>query len=160
MLNKRKKSIKFRGHHTHGYGSKKKHRGSGHQGGVGMAGTGKRADQKKPSIWTDKHYFGRYGFFSQTRTVTKGLNIFYIEEHFEKLLASGKIKKTGDSYIINLDDFNANKLLASGNPTRKYTIKTDYASLSAIEKIKNAGGTVNLKPIVERLIVEETPKKK
>ena len=50
MQNKVKKVRKFRGSHTHGYGSKKKHRGAGSRGGRGMAGSGKRADQKKPSI--------------------------------------------------------------------------------------------------------------
>ena len=53
-VNKRKKNVRQRGHKTHGWGEKKKHRGKGHQGGAGMAGTGKRADSKKPSIWKDK----------------------------------------------------------------------------------------------------------
>ena len=46
-IKKRKKTTRFRGTHTHGRGGKKKARGSGHRGGVGKAGTGKRADQKK-----------------------------------------------------------------------------------------------------------------
>ncbi|GIU69285.1 MAG: 50S ribosomal protein L15 [Candidatus Woesearchaeota archaeon] len=143
MLNRRKKTVKFRGHHTHGYGSKKKHRGSGHQGGVGMAGTGKKADQKKPSIWKDKKYFGRYGFKSRNPKM-KSINIFYIEEHFEKLLKDNKIIKKDDSYLINIKDIGVNKLLGSGNPKRKYVITCDYASASAVEKIQNAGGSVVL----------------
>jgi ribosomal protein L15 len=31
-------------------GSKKKHKKAGHKGGVGMSGTGKRADQKKTLV--------------------------------------------------------------------------------------------------------------
>jgi large subunit ribosomal protein L15 len=31
---------------THGWGARKKHKKSGHRGGTGMAGTGKRGDQK------------------------------------------------------------------------------------------------------------------
>jgi large subunit ribosomal protein L15 len=144
MLNKRKKAIKFRGHHTHGYGSKKKHRGSGHQGGVGMAGTGKRADQKRPSIWKDPKYFGRYGFVSRKKNL-RALNIFYIEKHFELLLANGKITKEGDAYLVNLKDFKVEKLLASGAVTRKYHIVTGYASKSAISKIEEKGGKVEQK---------------
>lgn len=141
MLNRRKKSIKFRGHHTHGYGSKKKHRGSGHQGGVGMAGTGKKADQKKPSIWKDKKYFGRHGFTSRNKS-HKTINIFYIEEHFDTLFKQGKIKKEGDSFLINLKDIKVDKLLGSGNPTRKYIIKCVSATDSAVEKINSKGGSV------------------
>jgi large subunit ribosomal protein L15 len=144
-LNRRKKSIKFRGDHTHGYGSKKKHRGSGHQGGVGMAGTGKKADQKKPSIWKDKKYFGRHGFDSKNTVRIKYLNIFYIETHLDMHVKDGKIKKEGDSYKIDLKDFGCNKLLGSGIVTKKYIITTDYATKSAVEKITAAKGTVNVK---------------
>lgn len=150
MLNRRKKTVKFRGHHTHGYGSKKKHRGSGHQGGVGMAGTGKKADQKKPSIWKDEKYFGRHGFDSKTRIDVNAINIFYIEEHFDSLLKNNKIKKESDMFVINLKDLNANKLLGSGTPSRKYSIKSIYASAGAIEKIKNAGGNVEVKVVVAK----------
>ena len=45
-VNKRKKFSRYRGSMTHGCGSKKKRRGSGHRGGKGMAGTGKRSDKK------------------------------------------------------------------------------------------------------------------
>lgn len=157
MLNRRKKSIKFRGHHTHGYGSKKKHRGSGHQGGVGMAGTGKRADQKKPSIWKDKKFFGRHGFSSIMKIHFKALNIFYIEEHFDTLLKAGKIKKEGDAYSFNLADFKCNKLLASGTVSRKYKIVTDYASKAAIAKVSEKGGSVTTRPA--RVFPDSTKKK-
>ena len=157
-LNRRKKTVKFRGHHTHGYGSKKKHRGSGHQGGVGLAGTGKRADQKKPSIWKDPKYFGRHGFVSKSKKNIVTLNIFYIEEHFTNLLASGKIKKEGDSFAINFKDFKCNKLLGSGTPSRKYAVVVDYASASAISKIQEKGGSVTVKPKKEKPAKKEEKK--
>ena len=51
---KRKKSSRMHGRKagTHGWGARKKHKKSGHRGGKGMAGTGKRADQKKTLILT------------------------------------------------------------------------------------------------------------
>ena len=62
VVNKRKKNSRQRGSTTHGFGSKKKHRGHGSRGGSGLAGTGKRADAKKPSFWHDTEYFGGHGF--------------------------------------------------------------------------------------------------
>ena len=146
-LNRRKKSIKFRGDHTHGYGSKKKHRGSGHQGGVGMAGTGKKADQKRPSIWKDPKYFGRHGFTSvaQKRPATS-VNIFYLENNFDTLVTKGLIKKDGDSYSVNLADLGFDKLLGSGTPSKKFKITCDFASKKAISKVEEKGSiTVKFK---------------
>ncbi len=148
-LNKRKKAIKFRGHHTHGYGSKKKHRGSGHQGGVGMAGTGKKADQKKTKIWKDTKYFGRHGFSSKSKIDIKYVNLFYIETHLDILIKNGVAKKEGDAYKIDLKDLKCNKLLGSGTITKKYHIITDYASASAVEKVQAAKGTVDVKKKAE-----------
>ena len=42
-------------------GLKEEAQGKNHQGGAGMAGSGKRADSKKPSVWADANYFGKHG---------------------------------------------------------------------------------------------------
>ena len=161
MLNRRKKSIGFRGMRSHGYGSHKKHRGSGHQGGVGMAGTGKKADQKKPNIWKDVKYFGRHGFVSKNVITQKTLNIFFFEEHFDGLLAAGKIKKEGTAYAVNIKDFKCNKLLASGTPTHAYKITVPFASNAAVRKIQEAGGSVEgLLPKKEKKAKEAPAAKK
>jgi large subunit ribosomal protein L15 len=144
-LNRRKKAVKSRGARSHGYGSHKKHRGSGHQGGVGMAGTGKRADSKKTMIWSDTKYFGRHGFRSKSNLKIKTINLFYIETHIDLLVKNGVVKKEGDTYTINLKDLKCNKLLGSGQVTKKYNIVADYATESAIEKVKTAKGQVTLK---------------
>lgn len=142
-VNKRKKNTRQRGHKTHGWGAKKKHRGKGHQGGAGMAGTGKRADSKKPSIWKDEHYFGKFGFVSKTpKPKVNPVNISYIEQHIDKFLISNLIKKEQDSYSVELEKLGYNKLLGDGRVSVKFKIKTPYASKSAIEKIKEAGGEV------------------
>jgi len=162
-LNKRKKSIGFRGARSHGYGSHKKHRGSGHQGGVGMAGTGKRADQKKTMIWKDVKYFGRHGFASKNAQKIKSINLFYIETHLDLLVKNGVAKKEGDSYAINIKDLKCNKLLGSGSVTKKYNITADFASASAIDKVQEAKGKVTVKVRAEKPAkIEEAakPKKK
>jgi large subunit ribosomal protein L15 len=155
-LNRRKKAIKSRGARSHGYGSHKKHRGSGHQGGVGMAGTGKRADSKKTKIWKDVRYFGRYGFNSKNAAKIKAINLFYIETHIDLLVKNGVAKKEGDTYNINLKDLKCNKLLGGGTVTKKYHVIADFATASAIDKVKEAKGQVTLKKIAP--IKNSTPK--
>ena len=68
-LKKRKKSSRMHGRGTgsHGWGFRKKHKKSGHRGGKGMAGTGKRADQKKSLVIKlyGNEYFGKQGITSR-----------------------------------------------------------------------------------------------
>ncbi len=140
-INKRKKSSRQRGSKTHGWGSMKKRRGKGNKGGTGMAGTGKRASQRKPSIWKDKKYFGKYGF-KKKGIVRKiiSVNLDYFEQKAEKLLADKKIEKKGDSYIIDAKDLGYNKVLGTGNLTKKIKITAESFSKKAEEKIEKAGG--------------------
>ena len=141
-VNKRKKSSRYRASMTHGKGSKKKRRGSGNKGGKGMAGTGKRSDNKKPSIWKNTRYFGKHGFTSKNNKDIKAVNIVYIEENIIKLSSLGLINKEGDAFSMDLEKLGFNKLLSDGVITNKYKIKVPYASKKAIEKVKESGGEV------------------
>lgn len=141
-VNKRKKNTRQRGHKTHGWGAKKKHRGKGHQGGAGMAGSGKRADSKKPSLWKER-YFGKYGFVSKTpKAKINPINVGYIEEHLHKFISEKLVQKDNNIYSVDLQKLGYNKLLGDGKVSLKFKIKTPYASKSAVEKIKKAGGEV------------------
>ncbi len=141
-VNKRKKVARYRGSMTHGGGSKKKRRGAGHRGGKGMAGSGKRSDSKKPSLWKER-YFGKKGFVSKNVRDIKAVNINYLEENILKL-QSDAINKENDIFSVDLGKLGFNKLLSTGKVTNKYKIKVPYASKKAIEKIKNNGGEVIL----------------
>lgn len=142
-VNKRKKNTRQRGHKTHGWGAKKKHRGKGHQGGAGMAGTGKRADSKKPSIWKDQDYFGKHGFVSKTpKAKIIAVNVSFVEQHIGKLVSQKLAAKENDVYSVDLGKLGYNKLLGDGKVSMKFSIKTPYASKSAVEKVKEAGGEV------------------
>jgi large subunit ribosomal protein L15 len=142
-VNKRKKSSRMHGSQTHGWGAMKKHRGKGHQGGAGMAGSGKRADSKKPSIWTDQQYFGKHGFTSKTPKVKiNAINVGYIEQHLNKYVNDKLVSKDKDVYNVDLKKLGYNKLLGDGRVSIKLKIKAPYASQSAIEKVKEAGGEV------------------
>lgn len=143
-VNKRKKNSRLRGSHTHGWGAMKKHRGAGSRGGRGMAGTGKRGDAKKPSIWKND-YFGKQGFVSKSRAPEEIIiNIKTIEDLTEKLVTEGKIKVQNGAYYINLNELGYNKLLGTGRATKKYMITVDFAAPGAAEKIKKAGGNLTL----------------
>ena len=132
----------MRGSMTHGWGAKKKHRGAGNRGGKGMAGSGKRSDSKKPSIWKEK-YFGKYGFISKNKKNIKAVNINYLEDNILKL-PKDAINKENGFYSINLEKIGFNKLLSEGKVTNQYKINVPYASRKAVEKIKKSGGEVIL----------------
>lgn len=143
VIHKRKKNTRQRGSHTHGWGSKKKHRGAGNRGGKGMAGTGKRADSMKPSIWKNIKYFGKFGFVKKgSKEKIIPINIAYFEEHLDKLFKDKKIEQKDNFYVVNLNLLGFNKLLGTGKPTKKFKFITKYASKGAIEKVKKSGGEV------------------
>ena len=146
MKFRKKKSAGFRGSHTHGWGSKKKHRHAGHRGGRGNAGSGKRGDAKKPSFWKDRKYFGKFGFIMHGMTVEiNAINIKDVERMLGYFVSNGFASEKSGVYSVDLNKAGYNKLLATGRSTKKLNITVDYASQSAVEKVKGAGGNVSLK---------------
>src|SRR3989344_3968454 len=145
VVQKRTKKSRQRGSWTHGWGAKKKHRGSGHRGGRGMAGTGKRADTKKPSIWKDKDYFGKRGFKKKgVQRIIHPINVGQLDQHIEKWVVSNEARKEKEEFHIDLGKVGYNKLLGDGKVTKKIRVKVASASARAVEKIKAAGGDVAL----------------
>jgi large subunit ribosomal protein L15 len=141
---RQKKNKKMRGSHTHGWGSKKKHRGAGNRGGRGMAGTGKRADQKKPSILVEygNTYFGKVkGFNTPFNKRDKILNIEDVEKNIDDYTAKGLIIKENNFYIIDIKKLGFDKLLGKGKVKNKYKV-IGTTSRVAKERIKEAGGEV------------------
>jgi large subunit ribosomal protein L15 len=142
-IKKRAKSSRMHGRKmgTHGGGCRKNRKKSGCKGGVGMAGSGKRGDQKKTLILKKygNKYFGKQGITSRgtQRDKSKRINIQQIENN---LATYGK--KSGDKWEINLKDY---KILGEGKIKNKLIIQAESASKSAIEKVKNAGGEIVLK---------------
>ena len=125
---------------THGRGARKKGKGSGHRGGVGMAGSGKRADQKKTLI-NKKYghgYFGKSGITSK-RTAKDKRDRINLQEIFQSL---DKYKKTSKGYEIDLSNY---KILGKGEISEKLIITAKEASTSALEKVRKAGGEIILK---------------
>lgn len=138
-IHKRKKSLKMHGR-THGWGARKKHKKSGHKGGKGMSGSGKRADHKKTLITKlyGHRYFGKQGITSKGTKKDKRdrINLKQIERNLDKYG-----KKKGETWEVDLNSY---KILGEGAIKNKLIIKAKEASLSAISKVKKAGGEIIL----------------
>ena len=145
MMNKRKKFSRMRASHTHGGGAKKKRRGSGHRGGFGMAGSGKRADQKKPTILKlyGNEYFGKHGFKRPGKVVVriKAINISDIERNLELYLSKNLVSKENNVYILDLKKLGYNKIIGAGNIYNKYKV-IGRVSKKARDKIEKLGGSI------------------
>jgi large subunit ribosomal protein L15 len=139
---KRKKSGRMlgRGVGSCGWGARKKHKKAGHKGGVGMSGTGKRADQKKTLVINlyGNNYFGKQGITSRgtKRDTRKRINLDSIEKNIESYG-----KKQGEKWEVNLEGY---KILAGKKVSTKLIIKAEQASAKAIEQVKKAGGEIVL----------------
>ncbi len=151
-LKKRSKASRShgRGMGTSGSGARKNKRKSGNKGGIGMSGTGKRADHKKTLVnkLYGNNYFGKQGITSRgtKRDTRKRINVGDIELHIQKYGT-----KKGDSWNVKLKEY---KILGKGDVKNKLNIVCFEISSSAREKIEAAGGTVTVKEIK----VIETPK--
>jgi large subunit ribosomal protein L15 len=154
-VNTRKKSSRHRGSRRCSWGTKKRHRGAGNRGGRGMAGTGKKADDKKPSIWKNAKYFGKLGFVNHQKEKIVYQNIGYIESRLEEFVAKKLISKEGDTYVIDSKKMKFNKLLGKGTVMKKFKINVPYASKNAIAIVEKAGGKVNCKEVKVNKVKEE-----
>ena len=145
-LNKRRKFSRMRGTHTHGWGAKKKHRGAGNRGGRGMAGSGKRADQKKPTILKlyGNEYFGRRGFHrpQQLLKKIKAINLESLQSHLDKYIEKKLITRDKDFYVVDLDKLGYQKLLGGGKLNIKLKVSAQYFSAGAVKKIEDRGGVI------------------
>ena len=145
-IKKRKKSSRMHGKKmgTHGWGARKKHKKSGHRGGKGMSGSGKRADHKKSLVIKlyGHKYFGKQGITSKGTKKDKEnrINIRDIELNLSKYSKDTKSKKIE----INLSNY---KILGTGEVKNKLIIKARDASKSAREKVKAKGGEILVKEI-------------
>ena len=142
MVKKRSKRSRLRGRKTCGWGSRKKHRGSGSRGGKGMAGTGKRSGHHKTFILKYfKDYFGKTGFVPIRENGLKIINLDLIERNLNSMIKEGTAKKTSRGIEINLPKY---KILGSGELKSKLIIKANSFSESAKEKIEKAGGAAEI----------------
>ena len=142
---RKKKSVKLRGSKTHGYGSMKKHRGAGHRGGRGNAGSGKRADSKKPSFWKDRPNAKAHhkGFFSITGVEKNTINVGHLSSIADRLVLERKAVVTQGAVVINLRELGIDKLLGGGKVYQKMKVSVGTAAPAAKEKLEAIGGSLD-----------------
>lgn len=155
QTHKRKKSTRNHGSKTVRWGARKKHKKSGHRGGIGMAGSGKRADQKKTLVLKlyGNSYFGKQGITSKgtKRDTRKRINLQQINSNIDNYIKKGLAKKTNNGIEINLENY---KILGDGEIKDKLMIKAKEASESAIAKVKKAGGEIMLEVKTKKEIIK------
>ncbi len=165
MLAKKKSKVsRMRGTSSHGWGHKKKHRGAGHRGGVGLSGTGAMGDAQKPGILANSKgilkkisaakgikmskiklgntYNTKRGFASIHKKKQNVLSLNYLEHNYDKLVESGVIVEEKKEMIFDSTAFNYNKVLGRGKFTKKMTIVCFDISENAKQAVEAAGGKV------------------
>lgn len=141
-VKRRKKSGRFRGSHSHGRGFKKKARGSGHRGGFGMSGTGKRADHRKSYVLAvfGPDYFGkRQTKQSYRNNKLEALNLQKLAESISGFVKRGIAKENKGVYELDLKNF---KIVGSLQSKIKMKILAGAASQGAIESVAKHGGEI------------------
>ncbi|MEA3229437.1 MAG: uL15m family ribosomal protein, partial [archaeon] len=120
----------------------KKHRGAGSRGGRGMAGSGKKGQQKMTALHLIKRTIGKSGFTRPQKVIANDttMNVSRLEQNLDKYVKNNIAKKTGDMFEVDLTKAGVVKVLGTGKLNAKLTVTADKFSKSAIQKIENAGG--------------------
>lgn len=134
VVNRRKKIVKQRGKTTHGWGSKKKHRGAGSRGGRGRAGS---KSHKKLHLLKMGMKSGKKGF-KTPRKKTKAINI----KQLDLMIPNLKLNKKAGKIHVNLSSLGYDKLLGFGKPGQPLLVEAKKFSKKAKEKIEKAGGEI------------------
>ena len=144
-----KKIRKMRGTRTCGYGRVGQHRKTGQRAGRGKTTQWKKSKrslylkQKELGFPDPDWIMGKKGFKRPQDMVrlskVNAINVKDLDYRIENIA-----KKSVDSYNINLNDINIQKLLGRGQINKKINLSVNEASKRAIEKIEAAGGKVTL----------------
>jgi len=140
VVHRRKKHLKFRGHRMQGWGSHKKHRGGGSQGGKGKSGRHKHKWSYVVKYAPDT--FGKHGFIRPPEAVVEvaAINVWQLDEQAERLLQEKIATKEGDAIRIDAAKIGFDKVLGAGRLTKKLIVEAKYFSEDAKRKIEEAGG--------------------
>lgn len=139
VVRRTKKILKRRGTRSPGYGSQKKHRGSGSRGGTGLAGLHKHKRMTSIKYYPD--HFGKKGFKRPEAAVreVKTINLGDLDQMIDDLFKEKKIMKEKGSYLVDLGAIGYDKLLGSGRITHKIIVQAKYISSVATKKLEEAG---------------------
>ncbi len=154
-MRKYPKSIrKYRGTRLVGYGTQGQHRKTGQRAGRGKT-TQWNASMKsyyfkqKELGFPDPDWdFGKKGFKRPQDMVriykVNAINVKDLDLKLDDLVQDNKASKSGNTYSVNLEKLNIQKILGRGELNKKINITVKSASQKAIEKVQSAGGKVTL----------------
>lgn len=145
---------KKRGVRTRGYGRVDQHRKADQRVGKGKTTQWKKAmksyylKQKELGFPDPDWIMGKTGFKRPQDMVrlsqVNSLNIKDLDHKIDLLVEEKKATKSGNTYTINLNGLNIQKILGRGEIKKPINISVNKASEKAVEKIEAAGGKVTL----------------
>ncbi len=143
MPTRLRKIRKKRGTRTVGWGRVGQHRKAGGRGGRGNAGL-----KRHKRSWVLKYepdHFGYHGFYRHPRpnVARSWINVGDLDELYRSKLAQGAPTE-GGLPVIDLDALGIEKLLGGGSVRGAYKVLVKWATASAVEKVKGAGGQVEI----------------
>jgi large subunit ribosomal protein L15 len=149
-----KKIRKMRGTRVCGYGRVGQNRKTGQRGGRGKTTQWKFSKksyylkQKELGFPDPDWNLGKRGFKRPQDMVriykVNTMNVKDLDLKIDDLVQLQKASKSGNTYSINLNDINIQKVLGRGEIQKKVNIQVKKASKQAIEKIEAAGGKITL----------------
>jgi large subunit ribosomal protein L15 len=154
MRSHTKKVLKMRGRRTRGYGKVGQHRKTGQRAGRGKTTQWKKSKrsyylkQKELGFPDPDWDIGKKGF-KRPQDITRiyqvnTMNVKDLDNKIESLVLENKASKSGNTYTINLNEINIQKVLGRGIINKAINILVKKASKRAIEKIEGAGGKITL----------------
>jgi large subunit ribosomal protein L15 len=136
MATRLRKTRKFRGSRTHGWGQIGQHRASGHKGGLGKSGLHKHL--YSTLLKFDPDHFGHDSTHPpHPNIIKKWASVRDLDDIFAK---HGKLE--GNRKLIDLTGLGYDKLLGGGQVKNAYLVKVEQYTASAEDKIKKVGGEV------------------
>lgn len=136
MATRLRKTRKFRGSRTHGWGQIGQHRASGHKGGLGQSGLHKHL--YSTLLKFDPDHFGHDSTHPpHPNIIKKWASVRELDDLYAK---HGKLE--GNRKMIDLTSLGYDKLLGGGKVKNAYLVKVEQYTASAEDKIKKVGGEV------------------
>ena len=136
MATRFRKTRKYRGSRTHGWGQIGQHRASGHKGGLGRSGMLKHLYSSM--LKYDPDHFGHDSTHPpHPNIIKKWISVRDLDGLFAKFGTTQDNKK-----LLDLTKLGFDKLLGGGQVKNAYTLKIGQFTESAQEKVKQAGGEV------------------
>lgn len=138
-MRRARKITKLRGHRYCGKGYNDRSRNKGSHGGKGNAGSKDHKRLEYLKLYGPSYFGKERGFKNKNPSFLRALNV----SELERLCIEKKLKE------VNLEELGYAKLLGAGTIKTALKISAHSASPRAVDKVKAAGGSVNIQKVEE-----------